>query len=602
MLSNKGVIDLLNDKSRVVNPLLNKWTGVYYGMSLHIAGACPSFIDYRFPETLDTTSNDPKNIIRRRVQPVNYYGLAYDLIFDTYLFNRHPRENDKTRNWRKSQYRPITKAPFQKAIEVTMGAIFQDSNYSIEVDNKADNDYIWGNNFNGQNLVNYFSSKFQTICEDPNGIFVVIPKEPMFATTTAQIEPEIVFINSKNIIHVSDDEIVFSRPDYIWNINNIGLFRYQQNDKSEYFHVDEKYGGYFFHMMGSIPKMIGGGNWNTQGFYDSWLDKAKPIADDYIASKSAEQLVDKEASHPWIIAVNTDCPDCVNSSGSIQVECADCPGGVEIKPCPTCHGSGEISRNPGDWMTVPQDMIGKGHMLEIVNPDTAINTYHHKKCQDLYQDLLSSLHLNYIEQAQSGVAKDKDMETRYQFINKISTDIFDRLIPEALDNITSYRNVAISEDGVLKPTPSHYTIVKPTQYQIKTSNDLLNDFDVSTKANMPAFVRVRQVNDYVDKQFGGDETMKRKTELITQLDFMSVLTSAEKQSMVIGGGATSRDWQYSNYLPVIIDDIIRQNGKEWFEDQPFDSIKTEIDIRFAAISPIVSTTKATETATIRQNN
>jgi hypothetical protein len=568
-------------------------------MSLHIAGACPSFFDYRFPTTIDTTQeNSPLN---RKVYPVNFYGMQYDLIFDTYLFNRHPRENDKTRNWRKSQYRPITKAPFQKAIEVTMGAIFQDSNYSIEIENKPDNDYIWGNNFNGLNLVNYFSSKFQTICEDPNGIFVCMPKQPWFETTTDEIEPDIIFINSKDIIYVTDDEIIFNRPNYIWNINNIGVFRYDIDDKGNYFHVDENNGGYYAHLLGYVPKMIAGGNWNTQGFYDSWLDKAKPIADDYISAKSAEQLVDKEASHPWIIAVNTDCPECPNSCGYIQVVCADCPTGFELKPCQTCHGSGEISRNPGEWMTVPQDLLGKGKMLEIVNPDTAINTYHHQKCQDLYQDLLSSLHLNYVEQAQSGVAKDKDMETRYQFINKISNDLFDRLIPLAIQNITSYRNVTVS-NGVITPQTGAYTIVKPTQYQIKTSEDLLTDYDTSTKANVPAFVRVRQINDYVDKQFGGDLTMKRKTEIVTQLDFMSVLSSAEKQSMVIGGGASNRDWQFSSYLPSILDEIIRDHGKDWFEKSSFENLKSEIDTRFAKIVPVVSTTKATETATLRQTD
>ena len=74
-------------------------------------------------------------------------------------------------------------------------------------------------------------------------------------------------------------------------------------------------------MFGRLPVTIAGGDWNTQegGFYESYFDKAKAIADEFISSYSAAQMVDKEASHPFIVAAQEDCPDC-NGTGKTTIQ------------------------------------------------------------------------------------------------------------------------------------------------------------------------------------------------------------------------------------------------------------------------------------------
>lgn len=567
MLSIKGVIDLLNDNTRKLHPTIATWQDVYYGMSLHTTGACPRFRDERnnWPERLPF-----------------YFGERYQYIFETFLLSRHPREAESTRNFRLSQYKPYTKAPFQQIIESVTGAIFQDSNYTLVIDNKSDSDYIWGNNFEGKDLINYFSSKFQTICEDPNGFFVYIPKYAYYVTE-GDVEPEIWFINSKDIISSTKDELIFLKENIAWHLNYIGIFRYAKAEDGKYFHIDEQYGGYYAHLQENLPIDFAGGVWNTQGFYDSWLSKAKACADDFVSSKSAEQLVDKEASHPFIIAATTVCPDC-NGARTKQIACDECPQGFELIDCKMCHGSGEISYSPGKWMNAPPDEMDKD-LIKIINPDIGINTYHKEKNADLYKMLLESLFLYRVEQAQSGVAKAIDQEDKYKFISKISSDYFDRLIPNAITIITSYRNV-ISNNGETKPAASKFTIVKPSQFQIKTATDLLLDFDASTKANMPAFIRAKQSLDYTDKQYGGDETIKKKAEFISQSDPLFVLSEADKQLQLLAGAIDKRQWQYSIHLPVMLEQIIRDKGKQWFATATYDDIKKEVDIIFATIKTI----------------
>lgn len=582
MLDTQGVIQFLNNKSdNVANEFIARWRGIYYGMSLHISGAAPRFKDLAG---------------RGWITPVNYYGEAYQQLFEIFLLNRHPREADVTKDWRFSQYRAITKSPLLKAMGAITGAFFQDSNYNIQLEDPIDNEYIWGNNFNGKTLANYFESKFQAICEDPNGFFVRIPSEPYYATTTERIEPKIIFINSINILRIEDDEILFWGQDYVWQVNNIGYFRYDKNDNGDYYHVDEQYGGYYAHLLGYLPIDQAGGQWNEKGFFESWLNDVKPIVDDFISNKSASQMVDKEASHPYIIEVSTDCPTC-NAVGKVFEDIdesdphyAEYIGGRREVICTMCQGSGQVSRNPADRLIAPAADMAR-NLVQIVNPDIAINQYHKDNLAELEKTIYKALYLDSIDEAQSGVAKNIDLQARKKFYVKICNDLFDRLIGNTMRDIVALRNATVS-NGMLRPmqdVEKQITIIKPTDFDIKSPQDLLNEYDISTKALTPDFIRARQINDYVDKQFGGDAVMKRKSQIITQMDFMCVKSDADKQALVLGGGATTRDWQFSTQLPFILDGLIRNNSSNWFIISPYDLIKVAVDEQFAIIEPITQT-------------
>jgi hypothetical protein len=576
MLSLQGITELLNDKGRQRSREIEKWRWIYYGMSLHIDGACPAFVFNR-------------NGIDAPVYPTNYFGLEYQYLFDVFLLNRHPRENEKTRQWRLSQYKPFTQDPFLRVISVTTGAIFQDSGYSIEIENQRDSEYIWGENFQGKNLPNYISSQFQYIAEDPNGLFVVIPKNQRNVGTS---EPDVWFVCSKHIEHHTRDEVIFHRDGYMWCVNRIGYFRFEEREH-EWINVDGN-DGYYAHMLGYIPAYRAGGLQNGQGFLDSWLTAAKAVADEYISAKSAEQLVNKEASHPFIQAASEDCPDCTNGQVQWCVTCncvsenCQCGNSYEnygMHSCLRCGGKGEISRNPGDWIIAPVEDMDKD-LVRFHNPDTGINTFHAENNNNIFLSLMRALHLNYIEQAQSGTAKDKDMETRYQFILSICNDLFDRLLYNIIRDILALRNVSTA-NGFTRPTAPAFTIVKPTQFQIKTSYDLLMEYKEATDSGLPDFMRVQNLEAYADKQFGGDDVLKKKTKVITELDILAVKSDADIQIVLLNGAATNRDYQYHLRLPKILDALVRTKTNDWFLNASIEDIGIEVEREFAKVIPPV---------------
>lgn len=560
---------------------IRRWEDVYYGMSLHMAGVTPRY---------QSTSPLAKN---GYIYPPGYCSERHQALFDNYLLNAHPYENEMTRNWRYSQYKPLTKAPFQQCLQVITGAIFQDSNYTIDLDNRDDNEYIWGNNFHGKNIAAYFAWALQYICEDPNGYFVTLPKEPRYNTTTKKVEPNIWFVKSKDIIWHTEDDFIFLYEHTKWHLNKVGIFRYKETEPEngvwEPHPEDKIHGGYFAHMFDRLPIDVAGGIWNTMGYYDSWFVAAKALADDFIMPKSSSQLVDKEASHPFIISSNDECTEC-NHLGSIQNDC-DCHGtdanckicngeGLRLDKCHKCKGTGYISHNPGQWINAPAEQMSVD-LLKIVNPSVDINKLHHEHVKDLYKAFLEALFLYRTDKAESGTAKAIDQEGKYMFVSSISNALFQRLIPNQTKNIIAYRNVTTRSDGATVPNTYNPTIAAPSSFQIKTAEQLLEEYELANKANLPVYARNKIAIELTDKQFGGDAIMKRKAELITQMDALSTTTEADKAVQKNNGIIDVKDWRFSVYLPQILDRILREHGEEYFVSTEYDVIKAEADKLFA---------------------
>lgn len=557
--------------------LLKQKADVYYGISLHTLGACPKF------KSLTTN---------KWVYPPTYFGEPYQCLFDEHLMSRYPRESEETRQWRYSTYRPLTKAPFARITEIVTGAIFQDGNYSLEISNKDDYQYIWGNNFSGNNLIGYFANiGYKSMAEDPNGLLVRIPKYPWYQYDQSKgVEVDIWFVNTSDIRYQSETEVIFTAKGYAWHIDDQTIFRYAYNSQTKKYELlPEDADGYYAHMLGKMPISVAGGEWNSRGYYDSFYDKAKAAADDFINTYSNAQLVDKEASHPFITEVSEECTSC--EAGWVQSNCTHCEGtigspsdcsycdsgcGVIRSRCSVCHGTGQVPNDPARRRIVPADQMGN-KLVQIENPDVSINKNHRETVKAVMQMVLDALHLTVIDEAQSGAAKAIDQEGLYKFVSRVSNHIFDNLITDSLNDIIAYRNVTTT-NGRLRPSVYDYKVVKPSQFQIKTAAALLDEFKTASEAKVPSFILSQLGLDYIDKQYSGNDVIKKKSEVIIQMDSLCMVGGDEKVNLRVTGAIQIEDISFSNKLPLILDAIIRDKGNEWFIQADYEKIKAEVEL------------------------
>lgn len=546
------VLSILNDKDALPNGYRNMrhhWSNVHISTSLHTLGACPKF------QSLGGLGGV--------VTPPAFYGEKYQERFDKILFSRHPREDNATRQWRFSQYKPLTREPFMQLSEMVLGSIFQDSNYGIQINNENDRNYIlYEKNFNGFDLIGWFISVgYNNMINDPNGYFVRMPKYAFYEKR--KLEIELLFVKSENIIYASDDVFIFQKGNNVFSIDHQVIWRYSYDSSEEVWYVDKQdQKGYYAHLLGRLPCDIAGGVLNTFGFYESFYCKAIPIADEFISSYSAEQLVDKEASHPYIQMTMEQCGQC-KGTGAIQVDCLDCIGGKELQSCGKCQGKGEISINPADRLNVPAEMMDRD-LVRIINPNISINSYHHGKNKDIRDAIYDALHLLKISEAQSGFAKTIDQEKLHNMISKIGNHIFDNHIYTTIKDIIAYRNV-VSINGKVSPYEYGFTIVKPKQYHIRTSQSLFAEYQAGLNAKLPIVARRQMFLDFMDKQYSGDAAISKKIQIIDYYDPLLCVTEEEKLNKLATGEIDRNQLINSSMLPFIIDTLILEKGYAWFE-------------------------------------
>lgn len=574
MLSLQGVLNLLNDGAFKRDRMLTVCDDVYYNTSLHIDGITPAYKDLRYEMMVYPT----------------IYNVNYQTIFETKLFSKYPNESEETRSYRLSQYKPVQKEAFLKAIQVIVGAIFQDSQYTIEVERKEDNDYIWGENFEGKHLIAYLVDKFTDICNDPNGRFVLIPKYSS-AETIGKVEPILWFIPSVDIKLITQDEFIFYKGGYVWMVNKFGYFRYEKKDDGKY-HIIEP-DGYYAHLLNRLPVYLAGGLRNGQGYYNSWLDAAVIIANEFVGEKSLAMLVNKQTAHPYFVAASEDCPNCEGGKVQICKKCrcdsSDCQHSEEHQydwtpsNCTNCGGKGVLPQDPSKCMIVPPDQMANDQ-IKVVTIDPNISKVQGENVKDVEDRILRALHLNYIDEQQSGVAKGKDMETRYQFISMISNYCFDDLVYNWIKDICALRNIRVA-DGVAMPDDNvSFLIVKPTQFAIETALELREDYKGSYEARMPDYILSRQLLSYVDKKFGGDVIYIRKVSLINDMDKIAVTPPERVSMLLLNGGIKRRDLQFHTELPLILDQLERDKTAKWLLESDFQLIKNEVDKIFTTIA------------------
>lgn len=570
------VLTFINENK---TPDTKKEVGVFLSISLHTKGVRPKF-------TLEGGGQmfDNQDFIE-----------DYQQIFDNYLLSRHPREDKKTRNWRLSQYKPFTRDPFLQITDIIKGAIFQDGQYTIQLPNKNDDQYIWSKSFEGFDLIGLFSNKILSLMlEDPNGYLVRIPSKPSYETA-GEIQVNLHYVCIKDVIRKPDtgDFIFYSRDrKFIYWINSNVIIRFIKDQQTAKWKLENE-NGYFAHLLGRIPANILGGRYETDGYYSSFLNKAVPIADEYVSNYSAKQMIDKEASHPYIQQMNIECTEC-DSTGKKQVPCEvdDLhPTGFKLDNCPKCKGKKYISINPADRFEVPKDDMDKP-AIRIINPDVSLNTYHQDNTDKLFQRILDALHLTMIREAQSGTAKAIDQEKLYQFISGISNHIFDNLIYNTIKDIIGYKNVRVV-NGITLPSDYEFTFVKPQQFNIKTAMDLLNEITETQSANLPLFIRRKMIGEFVDKRFSSDDVLQKKSKFILLNDPLFAFSTAELAQMKT---VSSQQIEFSQMLPMILDEIENEMGQAYILNSTPEEIKVKVDQIFASKSVSNSLKKDEETA------
>lgn len=488
------------------------------------------------------------------------------------LTDRRPNEDPDVQKYRLMIYEPITKGSMNRAID-KLYRIFISANFSIQVSQEL-SQYLDLKKFKNQYFYSYIQKYVvRKMIEDPNGYLVWIPYGEGLENPAVKVDVDGYLVSSEHIKYVDDDTLMWYEPkeksevleagkkvykgDVYYTMTSESFYKHTQygvkSDKN--FQVTEIYR----HNIGYLPAMVLGGDMTDEDYFESYFSPFLPFGNEAIRQYSDWQGVMTTSAFPYReeVAENCDAPGCRGGAVFNEEE-------NEHYPCKICKGTGRIIvRSPyGVFMrdkgngAFDGNALSDAPMVRFVSPNVDIIQYSGEAWQTLLTKAEDALHLNYIEEAQSGAAKLVDREDGFMSLTKISNNVFDEIIYKSLQIIEKYRNVVQSFDPV---------IVKPVSFSMKTEEALMFEITQMSEKNAPVAFLVETTKDLAKKRFSGNKTISRVIEILVSYDPIYHIATRDKQMLLASGTIKKDDVVKSLFAYKTLMALLSVNGTKYLE-------------------------------------
>jgi hypothetical protein len=502
------------------------------------------------------------------------------------LTERRPNEDPEIKKYREMIYEPITKGSIQKAID-KLYRIFQNANFSIQVSDEL-NAYLSTVKFN-ENFFYSYIQKFVVprMIEDPNGWIVWIPTGEGLTNPSIKVDVEPLIISTEQIKYLDKNNITWldekekspiKKSNKIVNeglvyytLTNVGFYKHVQygDDRKIQFEVIPVY----MHNIGKVPGCVLGGDLTPEKYFESYFSAFVPFANEAIRQYSDWQGVMTTSAFPYREEVGETC-DAKGCRDGIIYDSEN----EEHDMCRRCNGTGRIvSRSPfGVFIREKGNAAFSGEsssepLIRFITPPVDIIQYSGDAWQTLLKKAEDALHLNLIDEAQSGVAKIIDREDSFAQLTKISNNIFDEIIYKSLVYVEAYRNVT---------NPQAPNIIKPISFSMKTEWDLMQEIINLTDRNAPVSFLIETTKDLARKRFSGNKAVSRLVEVLVSYDPIYTISAKDKISMMQSGIIEKEDVLKSLHAYKALTTIVAQNGTAVLEE-PISDIFAMIDAYLA---------------------
>jgi hypothetical protein len=236
--------------------------------------------------------------------------------------------------------------------------------------------------------------------------------------------------------------------------------------------------------------------------------------------------------------------------------------------CPSCSGSGRtaVTSPYGEYQfmrTKLEDVIPAGlKPVEYITIPTEATKMLEERTREMNKKALWAINMDVedeVGQNQSGIAKVIDRSGQYDTLHNISSVVFDVHIPNQMYFKNKYMFKVQSASSNKKEDKNLPEVNKPTQFDILTTAELMNNFSVAQKANVDKnYLRVKAI-EIANRDFSTSPDIKRYVIATLELDPLYGFTIDEISTGNAAGVIRKVDWTIHENLKPFIDRGIEQN-------------------------------------------
>lgn len=504
------------------------------------------------------------------------------------LLKRRPNESADVLEYRIDNYEAVTYGSVNKAFD-NINRIFTNLNYSLQIPEESVTEYLKTDNFYRTDFKTFFRQIVaKRMIEDPNGFLIWLPSGLGLEDAGTEVMPIPKLMFSFSIIDWEDDYIVFlsdektfiknkdktenaiSKEGQVFYIfTKTQFYRYSEIEKGEYELILE-----YNHNFGILPVIPLGGDYNSDGLFESFFAPFIPFANETIRQFSDAQSLSVLAAHPIREEFYTECEvqevstkKVKNSKGKFIDSAPEESYTSHTKVIP-------FKRSPFQTIIreVAENEEGLGRILpaeipsvRFIHPDISFVKNAWETTFLMLEKAEDSLHLHLGEQNQSGVAKELDLLSHEDMINKIGTQILYIMLMSARMNYAYIKNIPYADAQV--------KLTAPASFRPKTESELLEELQKLKTANAPAMMVAAVARELSKLRFSGDEINQKIFEVIATFDPLFIYSISEKQGMVISNIANKDDVTKSAYYYTFLLNISRQLGDAVFLDKTIEDIE-----------------------------
>jgi hypothetical protein len=504
-----------------------------------------------------------------------------------------PREDEAIRQYRLDSYEPTTKAICGKAISIT-SKIFNPKLHSIRFgnDNKSGkiNEYkkilkeytteeypVFGS------LISYLSKyAFKKMIADPNGLIVIQPNnyavksnERTMPIATCYHSDDVWYIDSEfALIHLKEKEDTKTKTHYFQVIDKTKIvnFKFYTTNSTKWIYEEINV---YQHNFGELPLWFLGGEYSDtkEGIYQSFFYEAVPFWNMAIADESDVIGAYRNHLHPKLWEFVEDCD-------FIEDNRYACVGGNINHPdgtygCPSCKGTGKRTpKSPYESYQISAEKFKGGDAPVSVQvpfgyvtvPTEATKLLEERSKHNLMRGLeaLNMDVISNIGENQSGIAKAYDRTELFDFIQKISDQVFDIHLTNIYYYFVKYMfGIEVPNPDQLKEIEPE--ISKPTEFDIFSIGDLTQQLKDAKEASLnPSYTKTLQI-EIQNKKFQTHPDLLERLNLTTMLDPLAEV-SDEEINLKLQRGSISKQ-------SVVIHDNIEHFISLAFKEKDFDDLE-----------------------------
>jgi hypothetical protein len=492
---------------------------------------------------------------------------------------QRPNEEVEIHKYRMDNYRAVTKHPFSTAL-TNLIRIMSHPDVVIKFpDNLAE--YLQDTNFDNKDLTGYFRSKvLRSMIEMANGILVPWPNNVAQdeSELVNPLEFDILIVNPKDIMHFNSEVCTWkssekSEVDVNGNIELIGdvyycihatdgLWKRKQVGKKEknsfewelYYSNPTNY-NYAQFLGGDVTSdYVDDKKEVSVDYYSSFFSSAVPFADECISAFSDNQGTRVSCAFPIREMDSIEC----NAQGCFEGYVIDENKGRHV--CNTCHGTGRVPIAAGPYgimLRPPKSAIDNTQTndrgvptIKFLHPEVSILEHGAKVWREHLKDVKDALNLLFIDEAQSGTAKEIDREDKIATLDKIGKHLYD-LLKNTVQIIHKFRFP--NEEWPL------VNIQLPSTFIEKTQTDKQNELQSLKEINAPGVLIYSKMRSLHASMVNNDPLEMRLYDIASMVDPFYLKSFEEKVKLQAVGVIDEITFGISEMTPAIVRRIARNN-------------------------------------------